>query len=75
MNRYRIMNRVTKEWWEGEASSAHSACQLAGWLVGDCWVRQFVPPHPDSSRPGGLHSGGWKNPTDSFELGNSKGVR
>ena len=39
MNRYRIMNRITKEWWEGEANSAHEACQKAGWMIGDCWVR------------------------------------
>ena len=39
MNRYRIMNRITKEWWEGEASSAQEACQKAGWMIGDCWVR------------------------------------
>jgi len=39
MNRYRIMNNVTEEWWEGEASSAQEACQKAGWLLVHCWVR------------------------------------
>ena len=54
MNRYRIMNRITKEWWNGEASSAQEACQKAGWPIGDCWVRQ----HSDKG------SGGWKKPDD-----------
>jgi len=62
MRRYRIMNRVTKEWWEGEADSAQEACQKTGWLIGDCWVRQYAPPHSDSTKPGGHHSGGWKKP-------------
>lgn len=39
MKRYRIMNRITKKWWEGEADSAQEACEKAGWLIGDCWVR------------------------------------
>ena len=69
MNRYRILNRVTKEWWEGEAASAQEACQKAGWLIGACWVRQHVPPHRDPARDGGIHFGGWKNPDDAPELG------
>lgn len=42
MKRYRIMNRITKEWWEGEANSAQEACQKAGWL--DCgeWSSRTV---------------------------------
>lgn len=63
MKRYRIMNRITHEWWEGEASSAHEACQKTGWMVGDCWVRQY-------SNKG---SGGWKNPDDAPELGKKAG--
>jgi hypothetical protein len=39
MKTYRIMNRITKEWWEGEADSAQEACHKAGWMIGDCWVR------------------------------------
>jgi len=49
-------------WWEGEAPSAQEACKKAGWMVGDCWVRQY------SSR--GL--GGWKSPKDAPELGRLK---
>lgn len=62
MPRYRIMNRITKEWWEGEAPSAQAACKKAGWMVGDCWVRQYSPK--------GL--GGWKSPEDAPELGRLK---
>ena len=56
-NRYRIMNRITKQWWDGEANSAQEACQLAGWLIGDCWVRQ----HSDKG------AGGWKTPDELRE--------
>ena len=52
--RYRIMNRVTREWWDGEASSAQEACQKAGWRIGECWVRE----HSDKG------SGGWKTPKE-----------
>ena len=43
MKTYRIMNRITKQWWEGEAQSAQEACQKAGWMIGDCWVRIRTP--------------------------------
>lgn len=59
MKRYRIQNRVTKEWWEGEAESATAACQKAGWRPGNCWVREYSP----------KGCGGWKYPTDYPELG------
>jgi len=64
-NRYRIMNRITREWWEGEANSAHEACQLAGWLIGDCWVRQYSP----------RGAGGWKKPDSATGLGEKSGIR
>lgn len=54
MKRYRIMNRITKEWWNGEANSAQEACEKAGWLIGNCWVREF-------SQKG---YGGWKTPDE-----------
>lgn len=57
MKTYRIMNRISREWWEGEAESAQEACQKAGWMIGDCWVRQY------SSKAG------WKKPDDAPELG------
>lgn len=47
---YRIMNRVTREWWEGSAASAQEACKEAGWMIGDCWVRERTPLY------------GWKKP-------------
>ena len=62
MPRYRVMHRINKMWWEGEAPSAQEACQKAGWIVGDCWVRQY------SSK--GM--GGWKLPDDNPELGRLK---
>jgi len=37
------MNRITKEWWYGEANSAQEACPTAGWLIGNCWVRVRTP--------------------------------
>jgi len=58
--RYRIRNRITGEWWEGEADSAQEACRLAGWLIGDCWVRQKTPVVLDPSSESGSRGGGWK---------------
>ena len=58
-NCYRIMNRITRVWWDGEADSAQEACEKAGWLIGDCWVRQYSP----------KGAGGWKKPADAPELG------
>jgi len=55
--RYTIMNRVTKEWWEGEALSAQEACKKSGWMIGDCWVREHSP----------KDSGGWKSPEKADE--------
>ena len=37
---YRIYNRSTKAWWEGQAPSAQKACAKAGWPMGECWVRE-----------------------------------
>jgi len=68
MKTYRVMNRVTLQWWEGEASSAQEACQKAGWMIGDCWVREYVPPHQDESKQSGWHYGGWRKPRE--EKGN-----
>ena len=51
MKRYRIMNRITKKWWEGDANSAEEACRRAGWQIWECWVREYSP----------KGSGGWKN--------------
>lgn len=44
MPRYRIQNRVTKDWAEVEAPSAAEACQRMGWLIGDCYVRRMPEP-------------------------------
>ncbi|MFP3898183.1 MAG: hypothetical protein ACLFVD_02620 [Dehalococcoidia bacterium] len=60
---YRIMNRITKEWWNGVAESAHEACRKAGWQIGDCWVRERTPVRLDPSSESGHSGGGWKNAT------------
>lgn len=54
MKQYRIMNRISKEWYECGAESAQEACKQAGWLIGDCWVRAYSP----------KGSGGWKTPEE-----------
>ena len=43
MGKYHIVNRITKDCWDGEAESAQEACQRAGWLIGNCWVRKYPP--------------------------------
>jgi len=58
MKIYRIRNRITGQWWDGEARSTQEACQKAGWLIGDCWVRQQTH---------GQYSTGWKNITRRAE--------
>ena len=44
MKTYRIMNRYTKEWWEGEATNAQEACGRASWPVKECWIREGSGP-------------------------------
>lgn len=58
MNKYRIFNRRTQEWWEGEAMSVTDACEKAGWMLWDCWVRLYTA------------RGGWKNITRQKEAYN-----
>ncbi|MBA7684293.1 hypothetical protein ES703_92684 [subsurface metagenome] len=54
---YRLYNRITKSWWEGQAASAQEACLKAGWLIGDTWVRVRTPViHSPTSESG--HTGG-----------------
>ncbi len=57
---YRIQNRVTKEWWNGEATSAQEACDKAGWPIGDCWIRERTPVVADPTAESGHRGGGWK---------------
>ena len=60
MKVYKIWNRITKEFWEGEAESAQETCQNAGWLIGDCWIREKTPRVPDPRTDSGFRGGGWK---------------
>lgn len=60
MKTYRIQNRVTKKWWEGEAESPAAACKKAGWMFGFCWVRERTPVVPDPTSDSGHSGGGWK---------------
>ncbi|MFA5323755.1 MAG: hypothetical protein WC373_13875 [Smithella sp.] len=50
VNLYRIRNKKTNVWWEGEAVSAAAALELAGWKQEDCEIK--VRSH--------TYSGGWK---------------
>jgi hypothetical protein len=43
MKTYYVENRITKQRAIIEASSAQEACQKAGWMIGDCWVREAHP--------------------------------
>jgi len=54
MGNFRIFHRVKKQWWEGEAGSYLEALQLAGWFIGDCWVRMETR---------GRYSNGWRDIT------------
>ncbi len=38
--RYIIMHRLDKVWAWQIAYSAQEACQLLGWLIGDCYVQE-----------------------------------
>lgn len=60
MKTYRIWNRATKQWWEGEANSAQEACEKAGWLIGNCWTRERTPFRLDPTSVSGHRGGGWK---------------
>ena len=72
MPTYRLMNRTTRQWWEGDAESAQEACQKAGWLIGNCWVRERTPVRSDPSTDSGHAGGGWriitKKEVDNHEL-------
>jgi ParB family chromosome partitioning protein len=56
---YRLMLRSTRKFKDITAPSAQAACEEAGWLMGDCWVREFTK----SDATKGLRGGGWANVT------------
>jgi hypothetical protein len=72
MPTYRIMRRLTRQWWEGDADSPQEACDKAGWMIGNCWVRERTPVRSDPSTDSGYAGGGWRNITkkevDNHEL-------
>ena len=41
MTSYRVENRATRESGEVEASTAGEACDLLGWMIGDCYVQNL----------------------------------
>jgi len=51
---YRILNKDTKEWWEGEAFNPYEALELAGWTEGRVWIREKTQ----------RGAGGWKTPSN-----------
>jgi len=64
MKTYRIIHRGSNELAPDiEAASAQEACEKAGWLIGDCWVREKTgtlrDPHSDS----GFRYSGWRDVT------------
>lgn len=64
MKTYRIMHRETGEFAPDiEADSAQEACQKAGWLIGDCWVREKTETRRDPHSDSGFRYPGWKNVT------------
>ena len=60
MKTYRILHRPSGLWWEGQAPSAQDACLKAGWLIGDCWVRELTPVVTDPTAESGHRGGGWR---------------
>lgn len=66
MKTYRIMHRGTGKFWDGEAGSAQEACEKAGWMIGDCWVRERTPRVADPTTESGSRGGGWKNVTGRY---------
>jgi len=48
---YRVTNRVTNETQQIGAESAQEACQLLGWLVGDCHIKVVLDPADLVPRP------------------------
>ena len=40
---YEVVNRATGEKHYAATDSAQDACEQAGWLIGDCYVRELIP--------------------------------
>lgn len=64
MPRYRVENRITKEVMEIEAPFAQAACEKAGWLIGNCYVKSL------RKRPSQKH----QSPTREDEKGGEVGI-
>ncbi len=63
MKTYRLHHRILKEFRDLQANSAQEACDQAGWLFGDTWVRELTPRVSDPSTASGARGGGWRNIT------------
>jgi len=63
MGTYRFYHRNKKVFEEVTADSAQEACEKAGWLIGDVWVRERTPVVSDPSSWSGHRGGGWKDIT------------
>jgi len=57
MHFYEIYNRITKQLWRGWAKSAQEACEAAGWLIGNCFVRVLASHLGESPRRARLKGG------------------
>jgi len=60
---YRLFHRQLKQFQDMTAASAQEACQQAGWLIGDVWVRELTPIVRDPTSESGHRGGGWRNIT------------
>ena len=40
-NRYQVKSHITGEIRIVHAPSAQEACELCGWLIGNCWVKEL----------------------------------
>lgn len=63
MKEYRLFHRELKKFWDGEANSAQEACQKAGWLIGDTWVRERTQVVSNSASDSGHTGGGLRDIT------------
>lgn len=63
MKEYRLFHRELKKFWDGKANSAQEACQKAGWLIKDTWVRERTPVVSDPASESGHRGGGLRDIT------------
>lgn len=63
MKHYRLYHRALMMFSDVGANSAQEACEKAGWLIGDVWVRELTPMVADPATESGHRGGGWRHIT------------